>query len=75
MAKLKVQRQDHYTTCEHPNPRQCHAIVITDPRASGPRHVHRYWMWHLVDPETGPTDDGPFWSAREAREFRDATQP
>jgi hypothetical protein len=67
--RLKVRKQTYYTDCEHANPRQCHAIN-TSASHTGEHWQHRYHQWHL-EGQDGPTDDGPFRSAAEARAFRD----
>ena len=58
----RVRGQDYFSDCEHINPRQCHAIIGGDGR---PRH--RYRMWHIEGSDGQPTDDGPWYSAAEAR--------
>jgi len=55
--RLRIQRQTYWTDCDHPEPRRCHPID----------GQHSYSMWHLVDPDGTPTDDGPWYSAAEAR--------
>lgn len=66
--KLKVRKQRYASTCDHANPRQCHAAL------NGKQLVHWYFMWHLEGTDGNPTDDGPWYSAREARAFRDSLE-